>query len=133
MLKHHEIDYLFEMAQAFAPHEMCGLLFDDGFHLTRNVAEDPTHAFKIDHQDYVMACMIHDGKPWAIVHSHPNRGAGASPKDCALMDALDVCRQDLAMVIVGLHPREIRCFRKRGDLYRCEWGHQAIGTGVPVG
>lgn len=130
MLTAASIAQLIETAQAFAPHEMCGLLFDDGFHLTKNVAEDPRHAFKIDHEDYLKACMQHDGKPWALVHSHPEKAPAPSVKDCQLMDALELARQDMAMVIVGLQPIEIRVYRKQAHVYACVWAQSYV---VPVG
>lgn len=113
---------LFDYAAQQAPMEMCGLLFaGDRFIRCENIATDKEHTFEIDHQAYLKACMIQDEKPWAIVHSHPRSGAAPSVKDCRLMDACQVSGHDLSMVMVGLKPKEIRCFKKRGELYKLEW------------
>ena len=115
---------LFRTAQKEAPKEMCGLWFvgiEPGFHQTPNAAHNPEHEFLIAHHEYVRSCMLFDSKPWGIVHSHPRSGAAPSPKDCLLMDALQIAGQDLAMVIVGLIPMEIRCFKKQGEHYTLQW------------
>jgi proteasome lid subunit RPN8/RPN11 len=122
MLTQSLIDELLHFARVHDPKEMCGLLFHEhGFWSCKNVARDPEHEFELDHLDYLYLCMKNDAKPWALVHSHPGTGAGPSVKDCQLMDALQVAGQDLAMVIVGLQPVEIRCFKKRGELYELQW------------
>ena len=115
-------EQMLDYAAQQAPLEMCGLLFSgDRFVPCKNVATDKEHTFEIDHLDYLKQCMIHDRKPLAIVHSHPHTGAVPSVKDCRLMDALQVSKHDLRMVIVGLWPKEIRSFQKQGHVYRCEW------------
>jgi len=121
------IEQVIEAAQKAVPKEMCGLLFSgpwvNGFYQATNAATNHEHEFLIDHMDYLTACMQFDGKPWAIVHSHPTSGAAPSVKDCRLMDAFQVSGHDLAMVIVGLQPVEIRIFRKHGERYKLEWVH----------
>lgn len=115
---------LFAFAQFAAPQEMCGLLFDEDVYLScENKAKDPEHAFLIAHEDYLHACMWMGKKPVALVHSHPTKGAGASVKDCKLMDALTLSNLNMVMVIVGLHPKEIRVFEKREHVYACIAGH----------
>ena len=116
------IDQLMTAAIQAAPFEMCGLLFSgDRLCLTTNADPDPARAFLLTHQDYLKACMVHDEKPWAIVHSHPSKGASPSVRDCQLMDALGLANQDLLMMIVGLQPREIRAFRQQAHGYPCVW------------
>lgn len=125
MISHDCVKQLLESARAFAPHEMCGLLFSgDRFHLTKNCHEDPEHAFKIDLPDYLAACEQYGEKPWALVHSHPNSSAAPSVKDCTLMDALDATNNLLGMVIVGLKPESIRMYQKRDHVYACMWSAQ---------
>jgi len=121
MLTQFLMDDLYGQAENAAPEEFCGLLFDQVCVAAKNRAADPLHEFLIGHEDYVKICMFMDEKPWAIVHSHVTKGAGLSPTDCKLMDALEVAKQELAMVIVGLHPREIRIFRKQNGLYILQW------------
>lgn len=126
MISQSIIGQLFGTAAISAPREMCGLLFPESqWYLVVNMAQDPEHEFLIDPIDYVRACMLMDGKPWAVVHSHPTKGARPSVKDCQLMDELAACGQDLKMLIVGLDPREIRVYKKRGHVYQCEWVHGA--------
>ena len=115
------ITELIEYAQRRVPLEMCGLLFPDGFHQAWNSALNPTREFTLAIEHYLDICSVHVEKPWALVHSHPGKGASPSVKDCQLMDALQIAKQDLAMVIVGLQPVEIRVFKKDGDLYRLVW------------
>ena len=124
MLKPETIERLFHHARYKEPQEMCGLLFDDeSFLPCENMAQYPEHQFMIYRADYDHACKIMKRNPCAIVHSHPNKGAAASAPDCKLMDALMGRNMHTAMVIVGLKPMEIRCFRKRDDLYNLEWVH----------
>lgn len=117
------IDQLFQCAEIEAPQEMCGLLFDRILWVARNTANNPEHAFLIDPEEYVRACMQMDGKPWALVHSHPTKAAKPSVEDCRLMDELEKTGHDLMMIIVGLAPREIRAYKKRGQVYECRWRH----------
>lgn len=125
MISSDAVAQLFASARAFAPHEMCGLLFSgDRFHLTRNCADDPTKAFKIDVHDYLAACEQYGEKPWALVHSHPASSAAPSVKDCMLMDALVATENVLGMVIVGLQPASIRMYQKREHVYACLWSAQ---------
>ena len=122
MLSTNQIDALLAYAQLCAPNEMCGLMFpNEGFVGINNVSPDRTRSFQIAHDDYVRFSAMVRETAWAIVHSHPDRGASPSVKDCRLMDALQVAQQDLAMVIVGLQPVEIRVFKKNVDLYRLVW------------
>jgi proteasome lid subunit RPN8/RPN11 len=116
------IDRLLEDAELCAPMEMCGLLFpNNGYLRCLNTAPRPEQAFNIDHEEYHAACRWMSAPAWAIVHSHPGNGAAPSCKDCALMDAFELAKMDMAMVIVGLKPKEIRCFKKVGDLYELQW------------
>ena len=41
------------------------------------------------------------------------------------MDAMQRAEEfaAMAMVIMGLDPVEIRCFKKQGELYNLEWKH----------
>jgi proteasome lid subunit RPN8/RPN11 len=122
MLSTDTLDTLLELASAFAPHELCGLMFaPDVFHLCPNAAPDPTKSFLLEHNDYDAACFTHTTDPWAIVHSHPGKGAVPSQRDCALMDALQLANLDWAFIIVGMNPVEVRVFRKQGELYHLEW------------
>ena len=124
MLSISTIERLLHYAAYKAPQEMCGLLFDeDAFLQCENMAQYPERQFMLHQSDYDHACKIMNKQPWAIVHSHPGRGAAASPPDCKLMDALTRSNLSLSMVIVGMNPREIRCFKKKGDLYNLEWVH----------
>lgn len=118
------INHLIAVAQEDSPREMCGLLFNNSFRVftyCRNSHEQPTQGFVLDHAEYVKACKDADSKPWALVHSHPGKGAAPSPQDCKLMDAFQVAKLDLAMIIVGMSPAEVRCFKKVGDNYHLEW------------
>lgn len=112
---------LFHAAEASEPMEMCGLLFGESFIHTMNVAPDPLHNFEIAPEEYLKACMVHDSKPWALVHSHPKSPAVLSVKDCRLMDALEKTNHDLVMVIVSLKDRQMRAFKKRGHVYQRLW------------
>lgn len=116
-------EHLLTAAEMAGPREMCGLLFGDYFYLASNIAPDPTQSFDMDAQEYLKACMIHDGKPWALVHSHPTGPAFLSVEDCRLIDELEKANHDLMMVIVSLTPREIRAFQKRGHVYERVWEH----------
>ncbi|MDH5666568.1 MAG: Mov34/MPN/PAD-1 family protein [Nitrospira sp.] len=118
------IDLLFQRSEYASPQEMCGVLFSgDKFYQTSNTAGDPCHEFHINIHEYIFLCGIQNREPLALVHSHPTKGATSSVKDCRLLDDLERCGKDLAMVIVGLDPREIRVYKKRGHVYACEWKH----------
>lgn len=123
MLSNTLIKTLIATASSAAPFEMCGLLFSDGFHQLQNSALDPEHEFLIHPDLFKLACVNHGEKAWAIVHSHPTKAGTPSVKDCQLMDALEACNQPMDMVIVGLNPIEVRCYRKVEHVYRCEWAH----------
>ena len=114
-------EQLIRAAEASEPMEMCGLLFGETFVPATNVADDPLHNFEIAPEEYLKACMVHDSKPWALVHSHPTSPAVLSVKDCRLMDALEKTNHDLVMVIVSLKDRQIRAFKKRGHVYEQVW------------
>lgn len=113
-------DILFREADREAPNEMCGLIFDPHhFVATKNIAADPTKGFLIDIEEYLALVQKRGSRPWAIVHSHPGAPAYPSPQDCRLMDALRISGNTHAMVIVGLNPRQIKRYRREGDLYKC--------------
>jgi len=127
MLTNDLLSDLLKSAELSAPHEMCGLLFPaTGFIKCRNTATRPEQEFHIDPDEYQAACRWFGKEPWALVHSHPGKSAAPSPKDCQLMDALQLAKMNMAMLIVGLDPVEIRLFRKREDSYCLEW-HWADG------
>ena len=120
MLTQATIDELFSWAVGSDPFEICGLLFSrNRYIITANRSANPTHDFLISHGDYIDACLLMGEKPWALVHSHPTKGARPSVKDCQLMDDLEACGQDLTMIIVGLDPREIRAYKKKQHVYEC--------------
>lgn len=122
MLTQALITQLLWTARLNVPLEMCGLLFNDNdLYSMENTETNPLQSFKIDHGDFMQACQMLERLPWAIVHSHPGERAVPSVKDCQLMDALEFAGKDLAMVIVGLNPVEVRVFRKREHVYKCEW------------
>lgn len=124
MLSNNTIQEMLKLSRLFAPKEMCGLLFaPSDFWMCTNASKDPEREFVLDHAEYVDVCGITNATPWAIVHSHPGKGAAPSVADCHLMDALQIANQNMAMVIVGLEPVEIRCFKKVGELYHLEWSH----------
>lgn len=123
MLSDGLINGLFDDAYLIAPQEMCGLLFADNRYLRcQNVDPNPERGFLLHHDEYREAVRYMGKAPWALVHSHPLASAGASPKDCGLMEAFEVAKLDMAMIIVGLNPREIRIFKKDEHVYRCVWG-----------
>ena len=118
MLSSELIAEMIHYANEQAPMEMCGLLFSQaGFQPCPNTAKDPTRTFHLSHSRYIRVCRWCKEKPWAIVHSHPGKSAAPSPKDCQLMDALQLAALDWAFIIVGLAPIEIRAFKKQKDLY----------------
>ena len=137
MLSQQLITRLFEDADIMAPQEMCGLLFSEsvtplaqglalnhtlkyGQYLRcQNVDSNPERGFLLHHDEYQEAVRSMGKAPWALVHSHPLASAGASPKDCGLMDAFEVAKIEMDMVIVGLNPREIRIFSKQDHVYKC--------------
>src|SRR3990167_4608475 len=132
MLNSDVMQTLFEDAALMAPQEMCGLMFHDvisssicrgdslhnGQYLRcTNVDQNPERGFLLHHNEYQEAVKHMGQEPWALVHSHPTTGAGASPKDCGLMDALEMANSSMMMVIVGLNPRKIRIFKKDAHVY----------------
>lgn len=122
MLSPQIIARLFEDVDLMAPQEMCGLLFEgDRYLRCRNVSPTPEREFLLHHDEYQEAVRYMGYAPVALVHSHPLTGAGASPKDCGLMDAFEVAQMSMDMVIVGLNPKEIRIFRKQDHVYKCIW------------
>jgi len=119
------IDQLYQAAEQSEPYEMCGLLFGETFVRTLNVSTEPITSFEIAPEDYMKACMVHDGKPWALVHSHPKGEAVLSVKDCRLMDALEKTNHDLVMIVVSRPHRTIRAFKKAAHVYERIW--ESIG------
>lgn len=122
MLSNRLLDNLVAIAEHRVPHEMCGLLFSaDVFISCQNTAARPEHEFNIEHSEYEWVCRIVGKTPIGIVHSHPGRSARLSVKDCSLLDALQMAKMAMDMVIVGLEPVEVKCWRKVGELYHLEW------------
>ena len=122
MLTNDILTHMLNVAETGAPREMCGLLFPKtNLILCRNAAKHPEHEFNIEHEEYQEACRWFGGQPWAIVHSHPGKSAKLSPQDCSLMDALQLAKMELDMVIVGLNPVEVKVWRKLGELYSLVW------------
>ena len=106
-----------------APRECCGIIFPR-YSITMtiltfltNISPNPEREFLIDHQEYLDACERAGESPIALYHSHPTGPATPSVTDCRLMDALEVCKLTLAMVIIGLHPPMVRVFEKRDHVY----------------
>ncbi len=115
---------LLKLAEQAAPSECCGLIFQHfktwaEIVALKNVADDPTHQFHIDRQDYLQACMRYDRKPMAVFHSHPHSQPTPSATDLQLMDALEACNTGMEMVIVGLTPPTVNRYRKIENVYRC--------------
>lgn len=129
MLTSATITTLFEAAEAAVPMEMCGLLFsNERFQLCRNVSAKPWSEFEIDHAEYLQHMAVYGEAPWAIVHSHPRGSAHLSPKDCLLLDAMQLTEVEMAMVIVGLQPRELKIYTKEADQYRMLWKYDEVST-----
>jgi len=119
MLTDTDIADMLQAATDAVPHEMCGLLFrGKGFYRATNVAANPEHDFEMTHAEFLSALKQCGEDPWAIVHSHPTKGAHGSVKDYRLMDALSIARVPLLMVIVGLNPKEIRIYEKHDRIYQ---------------
>lgn len=135
MLSNEMIGELFAHAQNAHPYEACGLIFHKaGMIGCWNAAEDATRSFHITITEYQGLCKHTGETPWAIFHSHPGKGAAPSPTDCKLMDAIQVAKMDLAMIIVGMNPSEVRCFKKQGDLYHLQWHWKpnSLDPDVPI-
>lgn len=127
MLSSDTLNNLLFFAESASPNEMCGLFFsNERFKPCPNSAIDPTRTFELAYRDYAHACLFYEEQPWAIVHSHPGKSAGLSPKDCQLMDALHYTGRDWAFIVVGLNPVEVRCWKKHGELYQLQWSHNAV-------
>ena len=112
---------LVDHARQASLNECCGIIFPRHcftilIGLT-NIAAYPDREFLIDHQEFLDACERAGERPIALYHSHPNEKPVPSVKDCRLMDALEVCKLTLAMVIIGLHPPMVRVFEKRDHVY----------------
>jgi len=123
MLSQSLIDDLLKHAEIGAPEEMCGLLFGEWCWYAPNISKTPCESFEISQEDFLYARDLHKASPWAIVHSHPGKSAAPSTGDCLLMDAFAKIGYPMQLVIVGLEPKEIRCYKRVGDVYGLEWKH----------
>lgn len=119
MLSNATIATLFTAAEACPQLEMCGLLFSDQrFQPCKNVSFNPWHEFEIAHEEFLQHMADYGEAPWAIVHSHPRTSAHLSPKDCRLLDAMQITKTDMAMVIVSVQAMELKIYTKEADQYR---------------
>jgi len=111
VLSHTTITTLFHAADVAVPLEMCGLLFSEQrFQPCKNVSFNPWHEFEIAHEEFLHHMADYGEAPWAIVHSHPRTSAHLSPKDCRLLDAMQITKTDMAMVIVSVQAMELKVY-----------------------